>query len=108
LAVADSSSGNTTVNILLGDGNGGFGSSVATVNFPLGTLASGFVAADFDKDGKTDFALTDSNSNQVFVELNKTTGVTPAFATGPNSPSAVELRPMALVAGDVNSDGYMD
>ncbi|MBX7218649.1 MAG: FG-GAP-like repeat-containing protein [Blastocatellia bacterium] len=61
--------GNNTLDVLLGNGSGGFTQNVTTV--AGSTNAKRAALADFDKDGKTDYALTiGDSSGRVIVLLN--------------------------------------
>ena len=95
------------VSILLGEGNGTF---QAAVNYPVGpaglSYAPAFViAGDFSGDGKSDLAVADSQwgSNSVSVLLGNGDGT---FQTATRF--AGGTVPSAIVAADVNGDGYVD
>jgi len=69
LAVANNGSNN--VSILLGSGDGSFGSAT---NFPAGTNPRAIVVADFNGDGKADLAVVNGGSNDVSLLLGTGTG----------------------------------
>ena len=102
LAVTDSST--QTVRFLAGDGAGNFtpGASPATQLDP-----TGIVAGDFNHDGKLDLAVVNAGSGSVSVLLGQGNGTfttTPAVSVG----SASGIGANAIVALDVNGDGYLD
>jgi|ERR1051326_1476005 hypothetical protein len=72
-------------------------------NLSAGTLPVAVAAADFNADGKVDFAVANFGSNNVSVYLNSGTG---AFAAPVNY--AVGNNPSSIVAADFNADGKMD
>jgi uncharacterized protein (TIGR03437 family) len=63
------------------------------------------VVADFNGDGKLDWAGVNPYSGTVLVALGDGTG---AFTPAPGSPYAVGGTPFALAAGDFNGDGKID
>ena len=96
------------VRIFLGNGQGAFtqasGSPIST-----GNVAQWSAVADFNLDGRPDFAVANSGSNTVTVELNSCNaqpcggiGFTPAVG----SPVAAQDR--AATAADFNLDGKPD
>ncbi|MGZ4042010.1 MAG: FG-GAP repeat domain-containing protein, partial [Bacteroidia bacterium] len=58
LAVANTSASN--VSILLGTGNGSFGSPI---NFPVGSIPISITSNDFNADGNADLAVANTSSN---------------------------------------------
>ena len=72
-------------------------------NLSAGTLPVAVAAADFNADGKIDFAVANFGSNNVSVYLNSGTG---SFAAPINYPAGT--NPSAVVAADFNADGKMD
>lgn len=102
IVVANASSGN--VMILLGNGNGGFtqaaGSPVIVGNAPT------FVAMeDFNRDGKPDFVVTNSGSNNVMILLGNGSG---SFTQAAASPISVGNMPISLAVQDFSYDGKPD
>ncbi|HMA34506.1 MAG TPA: FG-GAP-like repeat-containing protein [Chloroflexia bacterium] len=133
LAVANS--GADQVEVLLGNGAGGFSPA------PLGPVATGhrptgIAAADYDRDGKLDLATANAGSDNVTVLLNSCGQPTPtpgpprtatptavpspsptypagtcsteSFSRALGAPFPVDNGPAALVAGDFNGDGVLD
>jgi len=108
LAVANQTDG--TISILLGTGNGVFGSqtviplpAVTTTTGTVNASPSALVTGDFNDDGNIDIAVTDQANNQVDILLGNGTGTfqTPvAYPTGSS--------PVALVAQDFDGDGQPD
>jgi len=88
-----------TLQVLLGQGNGAFGSPIDT---PLGTDWSNFVVADFNADGILDVAWNyDSN----YVLLGNGDGT---FSPGPVTPCPLVSGSGILLAADLNGDGLPD
>ncbi|MBS1492629.1 MAG: T9SS type A sorting domain-containing protein [Bacteroidetes bacterium] len=77
-------------------------------SFPLGWAPWGTVVADFNTDGKPDFAVGEFGGNDVRVCLNTTvTGsFTPTFTAG--VPFRAGAYSQHLIAGDFNADGKPD
>ncbi len=87
------------VAIVLGNGNGTFGSATF-ISLPAGSTPKGIVVGDFNNDGKPDLAVADEGSNSVSIFLGKGDGTFQA-------PTTVALpagsAPVALVAGKFNT-----
>ena len=101
LGVAVVNKGSDSVTILPGNGDGTFQQAL-TVALPQGSGASSIVAADFNNDGRTDLALTDSNLNEVSILLGNGDG------TFQSSTIAVPGGPYAIAAGDFTGNGRVD
>ena len=103
-ATADSAS--VSVSIRLGDGNGGF-TPAAMPSIEVDGSPRSIAIADFNNDGKQDFATANSVSANVSIRLGDGTG-------GFLSPlqSEVELgfgnNPRSVAIGDFNGDGRQD
>ena len=88
------------LSVLLGDGNGGFGTATT---FATGAGPTSVAMADLNGDGNLDVITSNVNSNNVSVLLgNGLGGFGPAtsFSTGTN--------PRSVVLGDLNGDGKLD
>ncbi len=90
-----------SVTILPGNGDGTFQQSL-TVPLPAGSGATSIIAADFNNDGRTDLAVSDTNLNEVSILLGNGDG------TFQSSTIAVPGGPVALVAGDFTGGGHLD
>jgi hypothetical protein len=91
------------VNVLLGDGRGGFrlmsGSPFPTTGRASGALAVG----DINGDRVPDVAVANGVSNNVTVLLGSGSGT-----LSPGSTLSVGREPFAIAVGDLNSDGKAD
>lgn len=105
LLVANQTSGNVT--ILLGAGNGTF-SAAPSSPLAAGGGTSGIVAADFNGDGRIDFAVSNSTDNTISIFLGDGAGGFKAATGSPIALGAGEQTPGALVAADFRGDGKMD
>ncbi|MBL9040258.1 MAG: VCBS repeat-containing protein [Myxococcales bacterium] len=92
LAVA--SYGSNEVNILLGNGLGGF---AATAKIPFATNPSSVAVGDFNGDMKSDLAVSNVGNNSVSVLLGNGLG---GFGSAVNF--SVGTTPRSVVVGDVN------
>ncbi|HUA17773.1 MAG TPA: FG-GAP-like repeat-containing protein [Bryobacteraceae bacterium] len=72
---------------------------------PVADIPTFVVTADFNGDGKLDWAGVNPDLGTVSVYLGDGTG---AFSPAPGSPYPVGGTPFALAAGDFNNDGKMD
>ena len=100
LAVANST--DSTVSILLGNGDGTF-SSPSPSTFSTGTGPAAILEADFNNDGIPDLVTADKTGNQVSVFLGLGSGT-----FSPPLTIATGNGPVALATGDVNGDGFTD
>src|ERR1043165_9486146 len=106
LAVADSNTtANSTVTILLGNGNGTFEAQPA-ISLGLSAFNHSLAVGDFNGDGKLDLAVTNSQSNVVSILLGNGDGTfqaPPAPLTLPNV-----NKPSSVAVGDFDGDGKLD
>ncbi len=101
LAVA----GYSTVEVFTQSSPGTFNTTPSYTHSTDGPQYAGITVADFNKDNAPDFAVTDSNNNNVAVFLNQ--------PSNPDVPFAVTTYPVgvsagAIASGDINGDGYPD
>jgi hypothetical protein len=99
--VANYSSLNGTVSVLLGQGNGSF---LPAQTLPAGSLPQSVAVGDFNGDGIPDLAVANSDSNTVSVLLGNGDGT---FQTA-NVSYVAGAGPSALAAADFNGDGRPD
>lgn len=94
----------SSVAVLLGNGDGSFQDS--NQFDPGGQLPTSLAVADFNGDGRTDFATTNLNSSTVSILLGDGTGL--RFAQASGSPLRVGLRPASVATGFFNGDSIAD
>jgi hypothetical protein len=92
----------TTVDILLGNGDGTF--TAETANPPISGIPVNFAAGDFNGDGKTDLAVTE-NSGTIAILLGNGDGT---FAASGSVNSASSGSPSPIAVADFNGDGKLD
>jgi hypothetical protein len=94
--------GNSTVGVLLGNGNGTF--QTATTYSTGGSQPTSLAVADVNGDGKPDLLVANYGSNTAGVLLGNGNGTFQAAATY----GAGGLSPDGIAVADVNSDGKPD
>jgi hypothetical protein len=91
------------IDVLMGNGNGTFGPAV---NYPTGYQSNSIALADFNRDGKLDVVTTNNvQPGTVSVFLGFGDGT---FAPAQDFATGLDAWPMAVAAGDFNSDGWPD
>lgn len=86
--------------------NNGSGTFTRTDVIPLARQTGEIVPSDFDHDGDIDLAVSGSNSGDIVLLLNDSTG---DYASAAWSPIATgSLWPNYLAGADVNDDGNLD
>lgn len=92
--------GGSTISILLGVGNGTFGSAT---NYTVGGGPLGVIAADFNLDSKLDLAVSNLAGTTVSVLLGNGDGT-----FGSATDYTVGGTPITLTSSDINSDSKSD
>ncbi len=92
---------NSTVNVLWGDGNGGF---TAIESYTAGSGVRGLTLADLDGDGFMDIITTNRNANNISRLMNNGNG---SFASAQTT-EANGNGETAIAAADANNDGILD
>src|SRR5207248_1664206 len=106
LDLATVNSKSDTANVLLGNGNGTFGTQRT---YTIGTAPYATALGDFNADGNTDLVGANEFANTLSVFLGNGDGTFAApqtFAAGKN-PAHVD-EPSSLVVGDFDGDGNLD
>ena len=100
LAVSNNDSSSPNIAILLGNGDGTFGTPIITSTG--GASLSWLAAADVNKDGHLDLIAVDNTNQDIVIFLGKGDG---SFQT----PSTLsQSSPLIVAAGDFNNDGNPD
>jgi hypothetical protein len=101
--VADSSGRITGIEILLGEGSGGFTEAPGSPISILAGSALSVALADFDGDGKPDLTVADTQRNEISILRGDGTG-----RFGPPVVVAAVRRPRTLAVGDFDGNGKPD
>jgi len=99
-----SSSPDFGVIVLLGNGDGTFTPKPVIPQPGSGSSLNALVVGDFNSDGKTDLAVTNSSENTVSILLGNGDGT----FTVSNAASATGKDPIDVRAADFNGDGKLD
>ncbi|WP_407543323.1 VCBS repeat-containing protein (plasmid) [Deinococcus radiomollis] len=100
LDAATANNGSDNVSVLLGRGNGTFGTQTT---YGVGTAPASVTLGDFNGDGKLDLVTANSASNNVSVLLGQGDGTFGAQTT-----YRVGSSPQSVTVGDLNGDGFVD
>ncbi len=98
LAVADQ--GSSAISILLGQGDGTFGTPTT---YRTGASPFSIAIGDFNGDGKLDLVVANAGSNTVSILLGQGDGTFGTQTTYPAGPG-----PISVATGDFNGDGKLD
>ncbi len=94
--------GGSSVSILLGDGDGGFGAPI--LEDGVGPFSIALAAADFDRNGSVDLAVVNVQGNSVSILINDGAGL---FTPQPVDVT-VGSFPSAIAADDLDGNGDAD
>jgi len=78
------------------------------VTFPTGTATYDLCLCDFDGNGLSDVAITNSESTEVFVYKNNSTPTTTSFTKITDSDLNIGFRSLNTTCGDLDGDGKSD
>ncbi len=95
------------VEILQGDGNGGF-SNVTPTGIAVGNGPTSIVTGNFNGGSNLDFAVSNQNDNTISVMLGNGTGTVFTAATGSPFATGAGTSPAAIAVADFNGDGILD
>jgi hypothetical protein len=90
--------------VLLGNGNGTFGSPVFYTVGTATNAPTSLTTGDFNHDGELDVAVANTFDNTISVLIGNGTGALTVLG----APIPVGHEPQAIRAGDFNGDGYSD
>ena len=91
-----------SLSILLGKGDGTF---EPAVNYATGSAPYGVAVADFNRDGKQDLVVANSNESDISVLLGNGDGT---FQTEVKYNTGSIPNPAGVAVGDFNGDGHLD
>src|SRR5271157_1999499 len=99
--LAVTNSGDNTVSVLLGNGDGTFN---AQQTYPVGGEPAGIAVGDFNGDGIADLAVPNASDNNVSVLLGNADGTFPQQ----NPTYGAGVMPFDIAVADFNGDGIAD
>lgn len=105
LDLATANAGDTTVSVLLGDGQGGFG---AASNFATGASPSSVAVGDFDGDGNLDLVTANQSLRYVSVLRGNGDGTFQPPVTTDTSHQLTDPPVSMAPVADFNADGKTD
>ena len=100
IATANPSAFLDNVSVLLGHGDGTFGTAT---NYTAGTTSFALDLGDFNQDNNLDLVVANFNSANISILMGNGSG---GFGTATNVP--VGVRPVFIKAGDFNRDNHLD
>jgi hypothetical protein len=100
LVLANAGIGDTTITVVLGRGDGGFG---FTISYPTGTRPTAVAIGDLNEDGDLDLVAANFESNTASVLLGHGDG-----SFDPHVEYATGVAPFDVAIGDLNGDGHAD
>ncbi len=103
LVVTVTNGNNSSVNVLLGNGDGTFQAPRVVYNLGSFDMPSGAIVGDFNADGTVDIALANDGASTVTVLLGGGDGT-----FGPSAGAKVGGMPHFVAVGDFNGDGKAD
>jgi PKD repeat protein len=98
--VATANTGDGTISVLIGGGEGTFG---GRVDYPAGNWVHSVAAADFNNDGHPDIVASSSESNYIGVYLNNGDGTFQSAVT-----YSTGNYPRNVACSDFDGDGFVD
>lgn len=96
----------SSISVLQNNSSPGTISFSPPTSFSTGSSPLGIAIADLNGDGKPDVAVTNRNDGTISLLVN--TGVNGAISFAPKVDLATGTDPVAIAAGDLNSDGLTD
>jgi len=90
-----------TITVLLNNGNLTF----ASVTYPVGTDPRAITIADLNRDGRFEILVTSHGDRSILILQNNGAGL---LTPGPTLSVGAELRPVGIVAADLDHDGDAD
>ncbi|HYH66736.1 MAG TPA: FG-GAP-like repeat-containing protein, partial [Urbifossiella sp.] len=109
LDLATANPGSHSVNVLLGDGGGGFGAAIDSAGTTDTFERASVTVADFNNDGRLDLATAMHGFEHGYLgRLDVWLGNGDGTFRSPTDPTVQGWVPLAVSAGDFNNDGNSD